>query len=140
MTLFWTIITIALIALEASTAQLVCIWFAGGAFAALIVALFGLSIWTQVLVFLIISVLLLIFTRSFVNKLKSKDPEKTNAEALIGENAVVISPISNAQESGTVKIRGMVWSARSEDGADIREGKIVTVKKIEGVKLIVKED
>ena len=139
MTLFWTILTIALIVLEASTAQFICIWFSGGAFAALIVALCGLGLWTQIVVFVLISALLLISTKKFVNKLKSKTSAKTNTDALIGETAVVMSPISNTQGIGSVKIRGMVWTARSEDGSDIEEGTLVLVKQIEGVKLIVSQ-
>lgn len=140
MTLLWTLFTIGLIILEAATTQLICIWFAGGTFAALIVALFNTDLWIQIVTFVIVSALLLIFTKKLVNSLKSKDPVKTNADALIGQRAAVISPISNEKETGTVKVRGMVWTARSEDGSDIDTDKIVTVKQIEGVKLIVKED
>lgn len=137
MTLLWTIITIGLIALEAATVQLICIWFAGGAFAALIVALLSFSIWAQIITFVLVSLLLLIFTRKIVNKLKTKNVEKTNVDALLGETAVVISPIDNTLGCGSVKIRGMQWSARSENGTKIEKDTIVTVKKVEGVKLIV---
>ena len=37
------------------------------------------------------------------------------------------------------KVNGVVWSARSENGTVIENGKNVQVVKIEGVKLIVKE-
>ena len=45
----------------------------------------------------------------------------------------------NFLTSGLVKLQGTVWTARSADGEAIPEGKTVTVKKIEGVKLIVEK-
>lgn len=143
MALFWTILVIALICLEAATVQFVSIWFAGGAFAALIAAMSGAGIWLQTVIFVIISALLLIFTRKLIRKLKAKEPLKTNTDALIGQNGTVLELISNINSSGSVKVGAMVWSARSENGEDIPAGTTVTVKKIDGVKLIVdikKED
>lgn len=137
MALFWTIMIAGFIILEAATTQLVCIWFAGGAFAALITAMCGLNPWFQTTVFVITAALLLIFTKQFVRKLKSKTPVKTNVDALIGQTAVVTEALSNLNSIGSVKVRGMIWSARSENGNDIKEGSLVTVKEIDGVKLIV---
>jgi len=136
--LLWTVVTVLLATLEAVTVQFVSIWFAGGAFAALITAILGLSIWWQLAVFLIVSSLLLFFTRSFVRKLRSKGQEKTNSDAIIGTSTVVCKKISNLNSEGAVKIRDVVWTARSENDEDIEEGTLVTVVRIEGVKLIVK--
>ena len=55
----------------------------------------------------------------------------------IGKTAVVISDINNLEGNGQVRVNGNVWSARSVDGEIISEGSTVTVKAIEGVKLIV---
>ena len=141
MALVWTILVIAFICLEAATVQFVCIWFAGGAFAALIASMCSANIWIQISTFVIVSALLLI--RKLISKLKAKEPLKTNTDALIGQSGRVIDTISNLNSCGTVKVGAMVWSARSENGNDIESGTLVTVKKIDGVKLIVdikKED
>lgn len=137
MALFWTILVIAFISLEAATVQFVSIWFAGGAFAALIAAMCNADIWLQMVTFVIVSALLLIFTRKLIRKLKAKEPLKTNTDALIGQSGNVLELISNINSSGSVKVGAMVWSARSESGEDIPAGATVTVKKIDGVKLIV---
>jgi membrane protein implicated in regulation of membrane protease activity len=139
MALFWTIVTIALIVLEASTAQLICIWFCGGSFIALLAALFGAEIWLQITFFVVFSAVLLISTKSLVKSLKSKTPVKTNIDALIDEKAITLSPVSTQDSNGSVKVNGKVWSARSADG-DIGEGESVIIKQIEGVKLIVVKD
>ena len=138
--IFWTIAIIAFMIIEASTAQFVSIWFAGGAFAALVAAIFEAGIPLQILIFVLTSGLLLIFTKKIVDRLKSPTGIKTNFDALIGQTAVVTEDVSNPDGKGAAKLRGIEWSARSADGTQIKQGSYVTVEKIDGVKLIVKED
>ena len=139
---FWTIAIIVFMIVEASTAQLVSIWFAGGSFAALIAAIFEASIPLQILIFVLMSGLLLIFTKKFVQRLKLESSIKTNFDALIGQTAIVTEDISNPDGRGAAKLRGIEWTARSADNSKIEQGTYVTVKNIDGVKLIVtvKED
>ena len=137
MEILWFILLIGFIVLEISTTQFICIWFAGGALFALICALCSLSATIQTVVFVLVSALLLVFTKQFVDKLKPKEKTKTNADALIGESAVVIEDISNIDAKGSVKLRGIEWSARSSDGSVIPSDSYVTIKEIDGVKLIV---
>ena len=136
--IFWTIAIIAFMIIEASTAQFVSIWFAGGSFAALVAAIFEAGIPLQILIFVLTSGLLLIFTKKFVDRLKSPTGIKTNFDALIGQTAVVTEDISNPDGKGAAKLRGIEWSARSTDDSKIKQGTYVTVEKIDGVKLIVK--
>lgn len=142
MTIFWTILTISLILLEASTAYFVSIWFAGGAFAALISSLFDISVLWQLTVFVIVTAILLTATKPIVKKLRSKTDEKTNIDALIGKTAVIVEDITDNNSAGSAKIDGKIWSARSKNGNDIQKDTLVTVEEIRGVKLIVniKED
>lgn len=133
----WLLLLIGFIALEAATTQFICIWFAGGAFAALISAMFDLNIWWQVSVFVSVSALLLVFTKQFVNRLKTKTPLKTNIDAFMGQTAVVLDEISNPDSVGTIRFRGIEWSARSADGGFIAKGEYVRIKGIDGVKLVV---
>lgn len=139
MEILWLVLFVVLIILELATTQLICIWFAGGALAAFICALFNLNIAIQAVVFVIVSTLLLIFTKKIVSKLKAKPNAKTNAEALIGQSAIVTEDISNKNAKGSVKIRGLEWSARSTDEDEIPKESYVTVKEIDGVKLIVEK-
>ncbi len=137
MEILWTALLVGFLVLEASTTQFICIWFAGGSLFALIGALLDLSTPVQITIFIVASALLLVFTKKIVDKLKSKDKEKTNIDALIGQMAIVTDDISNIEAKGSVKLRGMEWSARSSDGSSIEKDSYVTVKEIDGVKLIV---
>lgn len=137
MALFWTVMVILFAFIEASTSQFVSIWFAGGSFVSLILAICGAGIVWQSIAFVIASAILLILTKPIVNKLKKRSDEKTNVDALIGKTCVVKSGIDNIKGAGVVTLNGIEWSARSIGDLPIEEGSLVRVVKIEGVKLIV---
>ena len=80
--------------------------------------------------------LLLILTRPLVRKIQH-NTEKTNYELDVGKTAVVTEDIDNEFSVGRVKLNGVNWEARSEDGAKISAGSVVTVKEVDGAKLIV---
>lgn len=122
---------------EAATVSLVSIWFIGGALAALAASLFGGPIWLQILLFFLVSIGLLSCLRPLVRKKLNPRLVKTNADNAIGKEAVVTEAIDNLGAKGQVKLGGMYWTARSETGEDIPEGSVVTIRKIEGVKVIV---
>ncbi len=135
--IFWLIIALIMLIVEALTAGLTTIWFAGGAFAALVCALLDLPVAVQIVIFFIVSICLLVFTRKiFVEKLKTGS-QKTNVDALIGERAIVEAAIP-AYGVGQVKVGGQVWSAVCEKpDMEIEAGKLVKIHAIEGVKVIV---
>ena len=83
--IIWLAILAFFLVVEAITAGLATIWFAGGALAAAIAAYLGAEIWLQILLFLAVSIILLIFTRPLAVKYMSKDLEKTNVNSLIGK-------------------------------------------------------
>ena len=61
--IIWLVILAVLVVIEIITLGLTTIWFAGGALAALVVSLLGGPVWLQILLFLAVSVVLLVFTR-----------------------------------------------------------------------------
>ena len=138
MMIFWIVLLVVLIIVEAVTAQLVTIWFAAGAAAALIAELCGLQQWLQWVIFIAVSAVALIATRPLVRKVTNKTVQPTNADRCIGQTAVVIEDIDNIEGKGQVHVNGITWTARSSDGSVFRKDERVTVEKIEGVKLIVK--
>ena len=140
MTLIWLIVFAVLIIVELATMGLTTIWFAGGAVIACVVAAFNLPIWLQIVAFLVVSVLLLYFTRPIAVKYFNKSRTRTNIESMIGKQAVVMSEIDNIQGIGQVKVNGMDWSARSFDDVTIPAGKVVVVRAVDGVKLLVSID
>lgn len=137
MSIVWVVIMVVFLVVEAATAGLTCIWFAIGALAALIAALFGAPIWLQLVWFFVVSVVTLYFTRPLVLKYVNSRSQPTNADMVIGKEALVTEAIDNVESTGAVAVGGKVWTARSENGETIEVGSIVTVLRIEGVKLIV---
>ncbi len=135
--IFWLAAMIVFIVAEATTVTLVSIWFAAGALCAVVVALIGGSLVTQVMVFLIVASLLLICLRGIVRRYIHPKIIRTNVDAMTGTTGIVLTPINNVAALGKVKLNGMEWSARSTDGTHIPEGVMVKVDRVEGVKVFV---
>lgn len=137
---YWLIIFVIALVVEIATMGLTSIWFAGGALIAWVFAKIGFGTVVQIVVFVIASLLLLIVTRPIAVKFFNTERQKTNAESLIGECAVVTETVDTLQAKGKVEIRGMEWSAKTDepDGV-IAVGKTVVVDGIQGVKLIVRD-
>lgn len=138
--LIWLVLLVAFIAIEVMTLGLTTIWFAAGALAGVIVAALSLPVYVQIAAFIVVSLVMLIFTRPVAVKYFNKDRVKTNAESLVGKQAIVTGDIDNLKAEGQVTVGGMEWSARaSRDDITIAEGTVVVIVAINGVKLIVEE-
>lgn len=136
--IIWTVLLVVLIAIEIATMGLTTIWFAAGALVATIAAACNAPLFVQIALFLIVSVLMLVFTRPVAVKYFNKDRVKTNVESLVGQKGIVTGEINNLKGCGQVTLNGMEWTARSVlQGCVIPEGSVVVVKEIHGVKLIV---
>ena len=135
---FWVVALVVFLIVEAVTAGLVSIWFVFGSLVALICAALGAAVWLQIFWFVIVSVATLVLTRPLVKRYVDSRSVATNADRSIGRTAVVTERIDNLAAAGAVKLDGVVWTARSTDDAvAIETGEHVTVRAIEGVKLIV---
>ena len=141
MVFVWLFIMIAAIVVEVSTVNLISIWFVPSACISMILALCKVQVWIQIVVFFAVFFILMICLKPVFKKNMGLKIVPTNADSLIGAQAVVIEPINNLHAKGQVKIRGQVWTARSsEEGVTYEEGEVVNVLAIEGVKLICKRD
>lgn len=122
---------------EAVTVGLTSIWFAAGSLAALIATLLNAPLWLQIVLFIAVSGLCLLAIRPLAQKHLNDKVEPTNADRILGSQAMVTEPIDNLQAQGAVSIGGMTWSARSQSGDSIPAGTLVRVLRIEGVKVYV---
>lgn len=135
----WIAIALVMGIIEASTAQLVSVWFVIGGLAAAVSCIFTDNVFIQIAVFLIVSFASLLATRPFVKKITKFGRVKTNLDSTVGKTAVVTSDIDNRISEGAVTVGGKVWTARSVDGKVIPKNSNVKVISIEGVKLIVEK-
>ena len=135
----WLAIAIVMLIIEAVTTGLATLWFAVGALVAMIMDLCGASLTSQIIVMAAVSVvcfvLCMVWIRPKLETLRKKNIQHTNADRLIGREWIVTVPLNAAECKGQVKVDGQIWSAKAD--TDIAEGVKVTVKAIEGVKLVV---
>ena len=137
--IIWLVILVFLIVLEASTVNLVAIWFALGTLFALLCSALGAPIWLQMLVFIGVSLLALAVTRPFVKKILTPKRTSTNYDRILGMTGIVNEEIDNIRGTGYVSVDGKDWMARSEEGDIIKIEDKIKIIKIEGVKVFVKK-
>lgn len=138
----WLILAAAFLVLEASTVNLVSIWFVVGCLGALAVDLLGGGIWLQVLVMLILSgILLFVFLRLRPHLgLSGREVVPTNADRFIGQTGLVIEDIDPVAGRGQVRSLGQIWSAVSIDASRIPAGTLTVIVEIRGVHAVVRRE
>lgn len=134
----WVLATVVLCVIEASTVNLVCIWFALGAFAAALAAAFGVGLMAQIILFVAVSALSLLLLRRFTKGVLKVKKTPTNADSVVGQRGVVVEDIDNTAETGRVFVGGLDWTARSRDGSRVHTGETVQIEAIQGVKVLVR--
>lgn len=135
--IFWLVLVIVLSLVEIATVSLVSIWFVASGIVAMILSFFIEDTAIITTIFILLGIFLLVISRPIVNKLRSKDNEKTNLDRIIGETAIVTEDIKK-NVVGEVKVDGKRWSAVSKEKC--LKGDTVKVLKIDGVKLIVEKE
>ena len=118
----WLGLIVAFIAVEAATVNLVSIWFIGGAVAGLVCAILEVAG----------------LLRPLLKKYLRVKPSRTNADRLLGQEALVTEDIDNLRETGAIRINGVLWTAKSADDTQIPIGTRVVIERIEGAKVYVK--
>jgi membrane protein implicated in regulation of membrane protease activity len=133
----WVALAIILAIIEILTLGLTTIWFAIAAVVMAFLSFLKIPLAVQVLIFLAISAVLLIFTRPVALKKFKIGRVKTNVESLAGQHVLITKTISEF-EKGEAKLNGLIWAARSENNMEIPEGTKCEVLRVEGVQLIVR--
>ena len=137
-TLFWVLAIVVFVAVEGITVGLTSIWFAVGALVSLLISFFVDSLWVQIWVFLIVSLLALFALKPLAAKyFTPRDHQATNSDRILGKEAVVLEEVNNLENRGRVKVLGQEWTARSLSEEIIPVHTVVTIDRIEGVKVFV---
>ncbi|MDN5559353.1 MAG: NfeD family protein [Ruaniaceae bacterium] len=138
MWMWWLAVGLIVGVVEMLTVDFIFIMFVGGALAAMIVALLGAPLWMQVVVFAVVSVALLLLARPPVKAWVARTTPDilTNAQALVGADARTLVEVT--ETGGRIKMRGEVWTARTEIPGDvIPPGTDVVVAQIDGAIAVV---
>lgn len=134
----WVAVTIICVVVESLTLSLTTIWFGISAFVMVFLAFTPLPFVAQLFIFVLLSLLLLIFTRPIVKQKLNQKKIATNYERIIGEIAIVTKKITML-EKGSIKINGMEWTAAVKKDIVLEEGCKCVVEEIAGVTAYVKE-
>ena len=139
MVYFWLAVAVIAIIVEVIVPSLVSIWFVPAALIAMILEALSVPVVVQVVAFLILSIISIFLSKKFIGT--SKKETRTNIDSVVGERCIVTEKIDNIHGTGKVRLNGMDWSARSADSDTLYEvDDIVYVDRVEGVKLIVKNN
>jgi membrane protein implicated in regulation of membrane protease activity len=136
----WVLVTVVCLILELTSGDLFILCFSIGALVTAVLSAFGLGFYGQLAVFVVASVLSLLFVRpSLVRRLHGRKKERlSNADALIGR----IGRVSEAIEQGgygRVAIDGDDWKAVSSDGTYVSMGQNVRVVGRESIIITVEK-
>ncbi|MBO5394495.1 MAG: NfeD family protein [Clostridia bacterium] len=135
----WLGVIVVAVVVEMITLDLVAIWFAAGAVVPFILSAFeGTPLWLEIVLFVVASGLLIAFMRKVAQKLLYKNSDgKTNTDMFKGQTRKLLKSITY-DKSGAINFNGVVWTAITEDGSEIKAGQYVDVLRIQGNKIIVK--
>lgn len=134
----WVAVTLICIVIESLTLSLTTIWFGISAFIMVFVAFTPMPFIAQFFMFVVIALLLLIFTRPVLKKRLNKKKIATNYERIIGQVAVVTKKIT-VLDKGAIKVGGMEWTAAVREDVVLEEGCKCTIEEIAGVTAYVKK-
>lgn len=138
MTIAWLVAFVVFLIIEAVSASLTSIWFAGGALAALVVQLCRGSIEVQLVVFVIVSFALFFMVRPFAYKYLYRKRTDTNVDSLTGRKAVIKTRVDNEAGTGSAILAGETWLARAAKEGEIFEpDTVVIITAVSGARLLV---
>ncbi len=133
----WLVLFLGLAAVETLTLDLFFIMLAIGALAALVATFAGAGLVLQIVVFAVVSLLMILLVRPIAVRHLKKGPADRldNVDRLVGAVALALEPVTS--HSGTVKIGGDTWTARSSSGAALPVGARLSVARIDGATAVV---
>lgn len=136
--LLWVGLALLLGAIEVSSLDFVFGMIAAAALVAALVAALGADLPLQVVSFAVAAALLLAVARpAVVRWVRPRLPAtSTGTDANVGRRAEVLEQVT--ARDGRVKLRGEVWSARTDGGAPLPVGVDVEVVRIEGATAVVR--
>ncbi len=135
--ILWLVLFLGLAAVETLTLDLFFIMLSVGALGGLVAALTGVGVALQIVVFAVVSLLMILLVRPVAVRHLQKGPadQLDNMDRLVGSVALALEPVTSL--SGTVKIGGDTWTARSADGAPLPAGARLSVARIDGATAVV---
>ena len=138
--LIWIIVAFVMLVAEIFTPGFLLACLGLGCLASGIFALVGAGLSVQVIVFITATLVVFFGIRPFILKrfYKAAEGVRTNVDALVGRQGMVIEPIDTVKGAGRVVVAGENWRGATEDNSLIPADTRIVVARVEGTKLIIK--
>ena len=124
----WAVVAMVCLIMEMSSGDLFITCFGIGALVALVVSIFAVPLWVQIIVFAVFSVLSIFFLRPHLVALIHRGGHErlSNAQAIIGRVGEVSETVK-AGGYGRVKLDGDDWKAQTDWADDLPVGTKVRI-------------
>lgn len=132
--LIWVFLAVIFAILELITTAFFLVWFSVGSIVAAILNYLGFDVYVQFIAFVIVSLVLILSTRKFADRITPEPSKKTTADRLIGKHGKIIRKLED--NNYIVHVSGEEWSAVGED-IDVNDK--VEIVGIDSIKLIIKK-
>jgi len=143
-TLLWFLSGLALILLEFVVPGVILVFFGIGAWAAAVTTYFGLtaSFQSQLLVFAVTSILLLVVLRKwikgkFYGHVADVQDQTENLDEFSGQRVLVLEDVIPNKMEGAVEFKGARWRANSDE--HIKNGEMAIITGVDGIILKVRK-
>ncbi|NOZ50487.1 MAG: NfeD family protein [Chloroflexi bacterium] len=134
----WLVVALTFFLAEVFTAGFVLAAFGVGALAAALVAFLGLGIDWQLVLFVLVSVVAIAYSRRFAERITGPQAEGVGVDRVLGKRAVVLEIIDPIAASGRVRVDREEWRAQSANDEIFPVNAIVEIVRVEGTRLIVR--
>ena len=134
MIIVWAVVIATTLLLEFFTVDFFACCFSLGALVSLILAIFGVDIVWQLIAFFAVSIVAICATRPLVKRFMKKPATPTNVDQNFGKTTRLLADVVDGKSS--IKINDVVWTAACN--AELKQGDLVAIERVEGNKMIVK--
>ncbi|MCX7883800.1 MAG: NfeD family protein [Caloramator sp.] len=133
----WIVISLVAILIDALTSSFLFFSFAIGGIGALITLMFNASLPLQIIVFMVLSILSILFAAPYVRRAINKNPPafKPMEQNYVGR---ILTAQEDITEKTQIKYEGIYWYVINH-GEPIKESDRFKIKSIEGNKLVVEK-
>lgn len=135
MTQLWLIAGVVLGAIEMLTVTFWSLPFALGALCTALIAWLDLPVTVQLGFFAVSSLIMLFVIQKWLKTSLARSGKEellTNAQAMIGREAIVVEAIESQVKPGAVKLGGELWTANAMNGETIPVGTTVVIREVGG--------
>ncbi len=135
--IIWGIMGILFLVAEALTVGFFLGWFGVAAIITAVLSAVGVPFGFQVAIFIVLSVIGIMLSRKFAEKITKEPPQHAAVDRLIGLKGIVTTTIDNPKGIGRIMVDRDSWLADSSEDIIIEKDEYVKILAVSGTHLIV---